>query len=1170
MVPFGSLRNAASVGANTVNGPLPFSVFTRSAAFTAVTSVLNEPAETAVSTMSFFFAGVCVNVETAGRDAAVTLTELFESQFRGDIRFRGAAYVEAERVAITRVTAETVFGVVRDGVEYQTQLLRDDEQLKMFCNCTNGEKPTANCKHLWATLLAVEAGGYVPGAVIAGRVPPFIVDEPAFAPGEFVDDWDDDDYEPETVGRSTRRKTAAAETAAPTVPQWELQLQRLRAQMEDADPSVATGGQERQIFYEIDGEESAASEQLVIQVSQRQRRASGQWGKLKPLKLRPGRFDDIEHDDDRTILAYLCGGTPERGNWHSRQAQTQTMVHRFHLPYELCVRVLPLMCETGRVRPLDDGKSSIGWDDGAPWTLSMAIARGDSDDWQLTGRFVRGDASVSIDDADLLLPGGLMLRDNLLSRIEDFDAFEWINQIRRSESLSVPDGEEGQFVDSLLSMPVLPQLDLPDHLKLEEVHCEPVPYLMVKTPSGKRYQSDRLTAEVRFDYQGVLVESGNTGWAIVQREAGRCILRNREFEEAAWTQLRDCGFRRLLDRRRQGHDVEIAARQLGQAVRELVDRDWQVRANDKDVRRPDSVQFRIESGIDWFELHADIDFGGARVAFPELLAALVRGDSTVRMDDGSLGILPEDWARKYGLIGGLGTIEDGHVRFSHHQVALLDALLASQESVDYDKKFAELRDRFHAFEGIVEADEPKDFHGELREYQRQGLGWLEFLQEFSFGGCLADDMGLGKTVQILALLQARRQPAKDKRPSLVVVPKSLLFNWKQECARFAPKLKTLEYTGLDRKVLRKDFKKHDIIFTTYGTMRRDAVELKETPFDYVVLDEAQAIKNSGSQVARASRLLQANHRVALSGTPIENHLGDLWSIFEFLNPGMLGRSSLFKSFATDDGDEEGRRLVARGLRPFILRRTKREVASELPDKFEQTILCDMNAEQRRLYDELREHYRQSLLGMVAEKGINKSKMHVLEALLRLRQAACHPGLLDKSNQDGSSAKFDVLIPQLEELMNEGHKALVFSQFTSLLSILRAQLDKNNVNYEYLDGQSRNRKESVERFQNDPDCGLFLISLKAGGLGLNLTSADYVFLLDPWWNPAVEAQAIDRAHRVGQTRQVFAYRLICRDTVEEKIAELQQKKQSLADAILAADSKSVLKELSKDDLEMLLS
>ena len=303
--------------------------------------------------------------------------------------------------------------------------------------------------------------------------------------------------------------------------------------------------------------------------------------------------------------------------------------------------------------------------------------------------------------------------------------------------------------------------------------------------------------------------------------------------------------------------------------------------------------------------------------------------------------------------------------------------------------------------------------------------------------------------------------------------------------------------------------------------------------------------------------------------PIENRLADLWSIFEFLNPGMLGRAGAFRVQTSEIGDDESRRLLSRALKPFILRRTKKEVAKDLPDKIEQTITCQMGKDQLALYTELRDHYRNSLITMVKQQGLAKSKIHVLEALLRLRQAACHPGLLDPAKKGESSAKLDALNLHLTELLAEGHKALVFSQFTSMLAIVKEHLDQKGIVYEYLDGQTRDRKARVERFQTDTDCGVFLISLKAGGLGLNLTAADYVFLLDPWWNPAVEMQAIDRAHRIGQTRQVFAYRLICHNTVEEKIAELQGRKKELADAILQADNQ-LIQDLTTEDLELLLS
>jgi SNF2 family DNA or RNA helicase len=309
----------------------------------------------------------------------------------------------------------------------------------------------------------------------------------------------------------------------------------------------------------------------------------------------------------------------------------------------------------------------------------------------------------------------------------------------------------------------------------------------------------------------------------------------------------------------------------------------------------------------------------------------------------------------------------------------------------------------------------------------------------------------------------------------------------------------------------------------------------------------------------------------MSGTPVENHLGELWSLFEFLNPGMLGSASVFQSAggAMRNPDPASRQLLAKAVRPFVLRRTKDQVATELPAKLEQTLFCELDAVQRKLYDELRHHFRNSLLKSVETVGLAKSKMMILEALLRLRQAACHPGLIDKKRTGESSAKLEILLSQLAQVMDEGHKALVFSQFTSMLSIVRENLDRDGIVYEYLDGKTKDRRARVERFQNDPDCKLFLVSLKAGGVGLNLTAAEYVFLLDPWWNPAVESQAIDRAHRIGQSKRVFAYRLIARGTVEEKVLELQEKKRELADAIINADNRLV-GDMKREDLELLFS
>ena len=1103
----------------------------------------------------------------------MTLADLMQNRFRADLRHRGAAYIEAERITLVRVTSENVFGLVTDGAEYQTQLRYQPDDVSLFCTCDQFAKSKV-CKHLWATILATDSGGYVSSSMRPGRMTPFMAPN-AYQPIS-VDDLDAS-ADPDAIANLPRGKSRPkAQPVERTLRPWEARLIELKDNMNGpTDGRKKSDPEERQIFYEVDLEASKEAGKLVIQASQRQRRAGGQWGKIKPLKVRPGELDHIEHEDDRTFLSYLAGAIPERNNWTTQQAELRTSAHRFYVPFELGQLVLPDMCRSGRLRVLgsdDAGEQLLNWDDSEAWELTIRVRRDtEVEGWKVAGLLIRNEEVMELADVPLVVPGGFVVTNDSLGLLRDFGASEWMKALTDGGALHIPEADAHDFVDRLLDIPSLPRLDLPKELQLEEVRVKPSPVLRITSPPMNRWRNDSLSAEVIFDYLGTPVSGSSARWAVVQRESSRCIIRDRHFEGSCWEKLRQVGFRRRLGDLKQSINVEIARRDLGRAVRELVDAGWAIFADGSKVRQAGGMRFRVTSDLDWFDVHTDVDFEGRGVSFPELLRALERGDSTVRLDDGSLGILPEEWLEQIGMISGLGTATEDGLRFSTSQAALLDALLATQDNVDIDEGFAAMRERFRNFAGMEQIEVPASFQGELRGYQREGLSWMKFLSDFNFGGCLADDMGLGKTVQFLATLLRRLEDKPDTPPSLVVVPRSLMFNWASECARFTPNIKVMEYTGLERANMRAEFSKHNLILTTYGTVRRDIAVLKDIDFDYVVLDEAQTIKNPSSQIARSSRLLKSNFRLALSGTPIENNAGDLWSIFEFLNPGMLGRSTAFRSHIADPDSREARDMVAKGLRPFILRRTKKQVAAELPDRLEETIYCDMEDEQRGLYDELRIHYRESLLGLVQEQGLARSKMHVLEALLRLRQAACHPALLKRGDEQELYAKLDFLIPHLQELISEGHKALVFSQFTSMLSIVREHLDKQGITYEYLDGKTRDRKARVEHFQEDKDCQVFLISLKAGGLGLNLTSADYVFLLDPWWNPAVEAQAIDRAHRVGQTRTVFAYRLICRDTVEEKIAELQKKKRSLADAILAGDdSGSVLQDLSVEDLELLLS
>jgi non-specific serine/threonine protein kinase len=480
--------------------------------------------------------------------------------------------------------------------------------------------------------------------------------------------------------------------------------------------------------------------------------------------------------------------------------------------------------------------------------------------------------------------------------------------------------------------------------------------------------------------------------------------------------------------------------------------------------------------------------------------------------------------------------------------------------------------------------------GELRPYQKHGFDWLHFLREYKFGGILADDMGLGKTVQMLVYLQSLkeslaepiggaqdklREPPGERRrsaASLLVVPKSLLANWQREAEKFTPGLRFLEYMGNLRTKDTSVFDNYDVVLTTYGTMLRDVELLRAYTFSHIILDESQAIKNPLAKSARAARLLQADHRLVMTGTPVENNTFELWSQFAFLNPGLLGNMDYFKrEFANpieSGGDEESAALLRKLVYPFILRRTKEQVAPELPPRSERTVYTDMAPAQKKVYALTRERYRAELLGLIESEGINDARFKILEGLLRLRQIAIHPRLVEK-NYKGEAPKFEVLLETLETLQAEKHKALIFSQFVEILRLVRRELEERGIKYVYLDGQTPNRQSRVDLFQNDPSIPFFLISLKAGGVGLNLTAADYVIHLDPWWNPAVEMQASDRAHRIGQDKPVFVYKIIARDTVEEKILQLQEKKRALVKSIIATEA-SFFKSLTKEDVRTLFS
>ena len=593
------------------------------------------------------------------------------------------------------------------------------------------------------------------------------------------------------------------------------------------------------------------------------------------------------------------------------------------------------------------------------------------------------------------------------------------------------------------------------------------------------------------------------------------------------------------------------------------------------VHKPET-QVQVSSGIDWFDASVELRFGEQVVSIIEVKKALAQRQNFVKLGDGSIGLLPEEWLKKYSLLLKMGETKGNKIRLKKYHFSVLDELLAEIDEDDLQK---ELEIKKGKLENILTNDfsliaPPEHLKATLRPYQLAGFQWLLFLNEAGWGGILADDMGLGKTVQTLTFFQHYKNLHPEAR-YMVVCPTTLMYNWENEIKKFTPELTHIIHHGPKRNVAPNAYEAFDIIITTYGTMRSDIKTFKEIEFDYVVLDESQSIKNPQSQVAKASLLLNSKNRLALSGTPVQNNTFDLYAQMNFLNPGMLGSREFFMSeFATpiDKFREDEVKLQLRKLTyPFLLRRTKEQVAKDLPEKTETILYCEMGAEQRKIYDAYRNTYRSQILGMIEERGVEKSQMHILQGLTKLRQICDSPAIMNEEERfHNYSIKLDELSRELTENVGD-HKVLVFSQFLGMLALIKQKLEEENISYVYFDGSSTSseREAAIQEFQNNHECRVFLISLKAGGIGLNLTAADYVYIVDPWWNPAVEQQAIDRTHRIGQTKNIFAYRLICKDTLEEKMLQLQERKRTLANDLVSDDS-AFQKRLTKDDIEFLFS
>lgn len=781
--------------------------------------------------------------------------------------------------------------------------------------------------------------------------------------------------------------------------------------------------------------------------------------------------------------------------------------------------------------------------------------------------------------ADLNIKGGFLLEsDGKLFLPPDPDTLSTLDFFKNGP-LSFPLTVKKEVVSKYL-LPWLQknfEVSIDPSLKIELSSPEPQPHILLS-----ELNESNLMIRPQFTYEDIVVDYGEERYHVEETgERIRIINRNSESEKKVYEYLRT--FHTTFSNQRNNQyyylhfDDVMKKGWFVSFLRKIQEEGYAVQGlqNLQKFRYSTHIpKFSItaSSKIDWFDLKVTIQWGDQMVSLKEIRQAILNKQDTIMLEDGTLGHIPEEWISQYSLLLRTGTEKNGTLRVSKLHYTLLEDILDKIGDNTVKQDIETRKRKLLEYDSIEKASLSGEIKASLRPYQQSGFHWLQALDDLGWGGCLADDMGLGKTLQTISFLQF----LKEKYPGstqLVVCPTSLIFNWENEIQKFCPTLKYYTHHGTQREFTKEHFNEYDIVLTTYGVVRNDVEHLSEYLWQYIILDESQAIKNPDARATKAVQQLRSVNRVILSGTPVQNNTSDLYAQFNFLNPGLLGSREFFNREFAHPIDKLGSKEKTQHLRkmiyPFILRRTKEQVAKDLPDKTITVLWCTMEAEQRKLYNQYRDGYRNRLLKKIEEQGIEKSGMDVLEGLLRLRQICDHPNLVEKLEDNiKPSVKIEELVREVKE--NAGaHKFLIFSQFTEMLKLIQKEFEESGVDHCYLDGSTSldGRREQVEQFQQDESKKAFLISLKAGGVGLNLTVADYVYIVDPWWNPSAEQQAIDRAHRIGQKRKVFAYKMICKDTVEEKILQLQQKKKMLADDLIQEDT-SFMKSLSKEDVEFL--
>lgn len=758
----------------------------------------------------------------------------------------------------------------------------------------------------------------------------------------------------------------------------------------------------------------------------------------------------------------------------------------------------------------------------------------------------------------------------------------------KSSFTDLKDADGGKFIyEELPKLQEIMDVHIADNIS--KLMLEERPPLNIVTLGIDYDQS--LKASLEFDYDGVIVpyskQTAEKAPYITIKKQGEDLVywikRNIRHEQESYAMLLACKFV-PMQTNNLALEKENAIDFYNYYIKQAGD-GWKfVEKDDMNFFKLLEEPFKLCAKIDFseesqdsFEIFLYGQVGDEQISFDEIYETIQSGEKYNRIR--SLGFVEYPAQNIYTMMRAFNSFDvfrnpDNKFIVKTYRAGLINELKNLDVELVLSEAFENFWKQMSTFSTSEDLKLPEGVNAEFREYQTKGFGWLWFMYKYGLNGILADDMGLGKTLQALAVIQKAKEE-DGPMPTLVICPTTVVFNWESEIQKFAPTLTTLKLSGTERKQFFKHIPEFDVVITSYALVRRDIEKLKDINFRYIILDESQNIKNAMSQTAQAVKKLNATHKLALSGTPIENKLEELWSVFDFLMPGFLFSMADFNSRYVNPIMERQDKTVEKRLKlqiyPFILRRMKRDVAKDLPDKVENIAYCELTDEQRDFYLQVLDSTKEELFKSIEQNGLEKSRLSIFSALLRLRQICCHPRLYDKENVKNilSSGKFEKLKVMLEEIISEGHRVLLFSQFVDMLDIVKAWLEREGIEYEYLTGKTKDRQGAVERFNSSNRIPIFLISLKAGGTGLNLTGADYVIHYDPWWNPAVEDQATDRAYRIGQTKKVFVYRLITKNTVEEKIQKLKTIKRNLVDSVISVD-RNITKSLTMDDIREIFS